>query len=198
MPYHSKAATERALWLTITGALPHIRKAESCDEPEAIRQLDAALADRVLLLKWDEPRLIAGPGDQGPFAETPVYSRSWLGPNRNGDEVLDDAGASEEGRTRKVLLIHQLSIDTTWPTVPKDPARGTAAAETACRKWLEEQMRNSPDRATDTRIALFRNAEGQWPSLSEKAFNRARANAINETGALAWAKPGRPRKSLRS
>lgn len=200
MGYRSREATERDRWLTITEAMRHICRAESCDEREAEAQLDAALADGVVFNRWDEKPPIAGPGDQGPFEFRPVYSPSWFGPDRHKDEVLDDAGVTEEGRTLgyavwRRLLLHREAVSSIWPLTHSTPSKGTAAAETACEKWLADMMSKSPKRPTASRKALLAQAQDRWEGLSENGFDRARAAAIKETGAEAWGKPGRPRKS---
>lgn len=76
-------------------------------------------------------------------------------------------------------------------------ARAEATIKDAkeCRHWLVELMRKSPnDRMTAAE--LWVEAKKRWPKLSKNAFSKARAEAIQETGAVAWAAAGAPKKLL--
>jgi hypothetical protein len=55
----------------------------------------------------------------------------------------------------------------------------TVAAETRCRKWLIEQMQNGPGNG---RKADYRDRAQQEFGVSERAFIRAWAAAIAQTG----------------
>ncbi len=196
MPYRSPTEIERDRWQTISDATRHVRRVEDCDEAEALRQLSAALENRALFAKWDEPPSVTGPNVWGQFDESPEYSPSWFGPQRRGDEVLDDAGATEEGRAPKrrrwrTLLILKHDVARLWPPGPKKPDRTTAASETACRTWLETEMGKSPERPTGPKATLLGRAREKWPSLGEQAFNRAWSAAATSVNAPAWSRGGR-------
>ena len=77
-----------------------------------------------------------------------------------------------------------------WPV-----AKQTAAAEARCRKYLTIQMKRSLDRAPKSKSDLFADCQALFPGLSKRGFERARANAIRQTGAVGWGKKGRRRKS---
>ena len=72
-------------------------------------------------------------------------------------------------------------------------AKAPAALE--CRNWLCVEMRASLATKPRPKAAYLAEALARWGSrLSKDAFNRAWAEALDETGAK-WGKPGRPRKS---
>ena len=64
MPYISKAARERARWITVREALSIIETADSCETKEAWRQLRDAIADGAVAAKWDDAS-IHGSGQLG-------------------------------------------------------------------------------------------------------------------------------------
>ena len=49
-----------------------------------------------------------------------------------------------------------------------------------------------------SKVNLWKEARTKFPGLSERQFNRAREQAIEETKAYPWSGPGAPRKSNRS
>ena len=77
-----------------------------------------------------------------------------------------------------------------WPV-----AKQTAAAEARCQKYLITEMKRSPDRAPKSKSDLLADCQALFPGLSKRGFERARANAIRQTGAVGWGKKGRRRKS---
>jgi hypothetical protein len=85
----------------------------------------------------------------------------------------------------------------TSPKPTKCIPQSTAGAESECAAWLESIIAASPKIRTRTNESLLEEAKSKWPKgrLSERAFERALAKAIDRTGAEAWAKGGRPRKT---
>jgi hypothetical protein len=73
----------------------------------------------------------------------------------------------------------------------------TAAAETKCRRWLESEMRKSPTHRPRAKGAFFSDAQSHFPDLSKKAFNRAWATAVRDSGATAWSSAGAPMKGAK-
>ena len=72
-------------------------------------------------------------------------------------------------------------------------AKAPAALE--CRNWLILDMRASLETKPRPKAAYFEEALARWGSrLSKDAFDRAWAEALDETGAK-WGKAGRPPKS---
>ena len=71
----------------------------------------------------------------------------------------------------------------------------TAAAESACRKWLQKIMRASPRLRTRSYDDLLKEAREKFPGLSDRAFGRARIAAAQAEAASVWVKGGAPRKS---
>ncbi|WP_354211756.1 MULTISPECIES: hypothetical protein [unclassified Bradyrhizobium] len=67
----------------------------------------------------------------------------------------------------------------------------------ACRKWLIEEMRQSPDQRPAPKEAYRKQALDKWRgSLSSRMFDRVWTDAINQAPAEKWSSPGRPIKSL--
>jgi hypothetical protein len=77
-----------------------------------------------------------------------------------------------------------------WPA-----ARRTAAAEKRAREYLITEIERSFDRAPKSKRELLADCQSRFPDLSGRGFERAWANAIGLTGAVGWAKAGRPRKT---
>ncbi len=69
------------------------------------------------------------------------------------------------------------------------------AAFQACVDWLVQIMRANPDRRLRNSKELWEHARKTWPRLSNKAYHRARAQAILASGAKAWRAAGAPPKS---
>lgn len=67
----------------------------------------------------------------------------------------------------------------------------TVGAETACRRWIVTRIRNG-ERVKPTGF-LWAEAQREFPRLSQRAFKRARQDAIEETGSTDLGKGGRPR-----
>ena len=76
-----------------------------------------------------------------------------------------------------------------WPA-----AKRTAAAEGRCQQYLITEMKRSPDRAPKSKSDLLADCQARFPGLSGRGFERAWANAIRQTGAVGWIKPGPRRK----
>jgi hypothetical protein len=76
-----------------------------------------------------------------------------------------------------------------WPA-----AKRTAAAEGRCQQYLITEMKRSPDRAPKSKSDLLADCQARFPGLSGRGFERAWANAIRQSGAVGWIKPGPRRK----
>jgi hypothetical protein len=77
-----------------------------------------------------------------------------------------------------------------WPV-----AKQTAAAAARCQNYLLIEMKRSPDRSPKSKSDLLADCQARFPGLSERGYERARAHAIRQTGAVGWRKAGRRRKS---
>jgi hypothetical protein len=88
----------------------------------------------------------------------------------------------------------------TIESVKRASRKGIARVEssikdaTECRDWLAGLMRNDPDNRISIET-LWKDARARWPKLSKNAFLKARSDAIQDTGAVAWASGGAPKKS---
>jgi hypothetical protein len=74
----------------------------------------------------------------------------------------------------------------------------TAAAEQSCRRWLEAEMRESPDHRPKAQASFRIDALGRFSGLSRRGFDRAWSWAITTSGANAWRAAGRPKKNPRT
>jgi hypothetical protein len=79
-----------------------------------------------------------------------------------------------------------------WPaeTAAKKRARERLDTECACFENLKQRMREKPNEP----VAKKTLAREFHPAISERAFNRCYAQAVRETGAVAWTKAGRRRR----
>jgi hypothetical protein len=116
---------------------------------------------------------------------------------------LADASCEVELFHVKPIAPHVLLPATPEPPHPlSQSSKSIARVETsnasrkACVAWLVEIMRASPKVRTLSRDELWQQAHAKWPqTLSFRAFLDARNEAIQVTGASAWAASGAPRKS---
>jgi hypothetical protein len=72
--------------------------------------------------------------------------------------------------------------------------RQTIRAESLCKGWLAQLMRNHPQGRVKPKTELFLEAEQKW-SIGKRAFDRAWAAASAESEAGNWRSGGRPRKT---
>ena len=76
---------------------------------------------------------------------------------------------------------------------PAQPQRLTAQAETRCRAFLMQLMKDTPDRAPKPKADILADCQMKFPGLSMRAFDRQWGIAIAETGA-SWNEKGRRKK----
>ena len=72
---------------------------------------------------------------------------------------------------------------------PEPPQSGTKGAETKCKRWLIALM-SDDGKPEKTKTAYQTEAQAEF-EIGTKAFRRAWANAIEETGNTDWSTPGR-------
>jgi len=85
------------------------------------------------------------------------------------------------------LQVSKADVLRRWP----QPST-SAKAYGQCRNWLVEAMRNSPEIRPKSKGAFLTEALRKFRTLSKRQFERAWHDAMRETGALGWAKPGPP------
>jgi hypothetical protein len=122
-------------------------------------------------------------------------------------EHLRDHSCSVIRPTAPIAELKAEHSEAAHPVLPPTPEAGddsedesnagnqkTAAsniqAESRCRRWLEEQMRQSP-RPQKAKAGYKIDAKARFSGLSKRGFDRAWARAVLETGATEWAAPGR-------
>lgn len=66
-------------------------------------------------------------------------------------------------------------------------------ARAICRAWLIPLMRADLKLRPKPKMAYQNDALEKWPELTQKAFGKCWEEAMEETGATAWGKAGRPR-----
>ena len=66
--------------------------------------------------------------------------------------------------------------------------------EDKCKNWLIEQMRKSPTERSGPKATYFEQAQRRFSGTSKRGFDILWREAVKESGASAWAKPGAPRK----
>ena len=119
---------------------------------------------------------------------------SWFGPdglNRLRDAVQDDC--REQGSSRIVVPLERVDAICPLPESEEEEQPDgrdlNIKAETKCRQWLVGLMGNSskPEKAKPE----YAEAAKKKFKIGAKAFIRAWAGAIEETGNTVWSKPGR-------
>jgi hypothetical protein len=85
------------------------------------------------------------------------------------------------------LQVRKADILSRWPRPTP-----TTNSESACRRWLAEQMRQSPTIRVKSKAAFRTEACRKFSGLGIRQFERAWNDAIAESGATAWRKAGRP------
>ena len=123
-----------------------------------------------------------------------IDCESWFGPdglNRLRHAVQDDCG--EQGSSRIVVPLERVDAICPLPESEKgkqpDGRDLSIKAETACRRWLVGLMGN--DRKPDKAKPEYEKAAKEKFKIGAKAFVRAWAGAIEETGNTNWSRPGR-------
>ena len=100
-----------------------------------------------------------------------------------------------EHTTRDEIRLATVEADssTQRKSIANVNSRKTAHEE--CRTWLEGMMRASPNERKESKHRLRETARHRWsPILSERSFIAAWAEAIENTGAVAWSAAGAPKK----
>jgi hypothetical protein len=76
------------------------------------------------------------------------------------------------------------------------PTKHVASAVTACQRWLQHMMRQSPDRRIHNKDHWRDAAQKRWgKKLSGRGFGRAWDQAVEAEHAHAWRAAGAPRKA---
>jgi hypothetical protein len=88
------------------------------------------------------------------------------------------------------LQVRKADVLSRWPK--PEP---TVRLETACLRWLADQMRASPVSSPKPKDNIRNEACQRYPGLGRRQFERAWNGALAETGASGWRKAGRPKAS---
>ena len=68
---------------------------------------------------------------------------------------------------------------------------GVIKSETACQRWLAEDMRANLEGTSTSKNDWMQSAKQKFPRLSDRGFKRAWDSAIKDTGASAWKRASR-------
>jgi hypothetical protein len=118
---------------------------------------------------------------------------------------VSEIGAERAEMEAAVIeAVRQATYETPQPESPRvdSPIKTTAKAEDDCRKYLESEMRASPDQppmpkklsskkpGAEIRPNYLDMCCAKFPGLGWRSFNRAWAKAVEATG-VKWGQPGR-------
>jgi len=152
-------------------------------------------AEKALWQALSESRLVAeGLNRDGVPVDIPAREWSYLKLFEDGrrDVLKYDALDRLQPYTDVKLRREQLMAE--WPA----PA-ATVKAQQDCYRWLLDQMRRSLTRRPKPKGAFWRDAQQKFKPIARRQFIRAWDNAIKDSGAASWSKPGRlANKSNRS
>ena len=193
-------ANERATYFDKTGAI--FRRYQSPREPTpAVRGACTVVADRLNFffgfLKRGEVVAVDMDGRKVSRAAWVRRELAITVGDYGSDlfDVSDLFGANGKHPLHRGLMLRVASADgatgsgAVSAAEPLAAVRPTVAAETACEKWLAEEMRASPRMRPKPKDNFFQEAQKSFKGLSRRAFERAWANAIRATDAK-WSHPG--------
>ncbi|MGR4931773.1 hypothetical protein ACIPUD_33920 [Bradyrhizobium sp. CAR08] len=196
----------------------------SRDTPDEVRKFRHVLRLRfgtlLKLLQSGKLRARGDPlrGDNQEILPTIWSHHDFLLDAKAGDLLQWNDGSDPVHRTSRLLrrwraiYLAPTVIEPEIPGFMSDQIIGPSAVETtskaavvptskttsrdACRKWLIEEMRRSPNQRPAPKEAYRKQALDRWRgSLSSRMFDRVWAEAINQAPAERWSSPGRPTKS---
>jgi hypothetical protein len=203
MPYKPKAEKERELYLTLAELCAGISSLENCSEADALAQVCMALADDMLICRWDDEGYIHA--DWGKY---------WLKARIRipGDgKVLDNQSPFQSRSRWRTLLILRASASTIWP-LPPAPIEGAIAPpaaspakreaippsptsdwQTEFRPWYRETYIPQQEKAgrVPKRDEDVKAAQKAFPKVPREEVYKAR----RDLAPAAWTKPGpKPKK----
>jgi hypothetical protein len=96
------------------------------------------------------------------------------------------------GKARPVwthLQVNRAQVVKLWPRPP-----ATAKATLECKRWLTEQINESPTVRPKSKADFEKEALRRFTKLTKRQFSLVWSTAIEKAGAKNWSKPGRPRR----
>ncbi len=187
------------------------------DPPDAVSAVSAVLADRFSAVRdiLADGKIVAF----GPFTQTGIEGQigrhQWT---RSGMSIDVSNGDLCEGQDHRAVprwtglslrlpdapLLPNHPQNDGAPKIAEVPRKAQAQIQTKekcrleCVAWLEDMMSN-PEILPRSKDDLQTEAKSKWPNkLSERAFLRAREDAIANKRAWAWKAPGPKPKSPQS
>lgn len=105
-------------------------------------------------------------------------------------EGRQEAVFSNTGALRfEAVRVARTDVEAIWPAPPS-----SAKAAKDCKAFLIEKMKASPTKRTLTNKQLWNEARAEFPRLSKRQYYTARAQAIVQAEAPAWAHGGAPKR----
>jgi hypothetical protein len=151
VPYKSKAEERAASSMTWRELLDHVKAAETCDETEARRQIGNAIADRALLVRWEDQRKvpIGSSPLQAPIDEPPRDAAYWQECKTDPDDP--NRVQAPDGKFRQPLF-DRGCVSKIWTMTTQTPPtqsenilpfpRASGGGELGGRPTEREQMRD--------------------------------------------------------
>jgi hypothetical protein len=139
MPHKSKRTEEREKWVTLPEAISHICIADNCEENKAQENLRFALADDVLLVRWEEEeppeqqdlRKTYGFFNPSPwppgrtsqlYSDRPPSGSEWDGAKINWqDGTVNNKWSGYKTNEFRAVLLAKVSIIKNWPEIARIP-----------------------------------------------------------------------------
>lgn len=174
----------------------------------AVMAAASALADRISALRTllSGGRLVATGTHPSSGQMASIHRAQWLRKNMaidvaNGD--LCEGGSKWTVHWTGLLLgrpgpLPAVSLELRFQSIIENKPnfqRSSIAAETQCRYWLEQLVREHPARRPRSKAELLEEARRKWPNLGARGFERGWSSATANDAASAWRIGGRPRKT---
>jgi hypothetical protein len=150
--------------------------------------VDAAVAGKLITVGRD----VAGGDMSQPFPASYWHTENWRWRFRLcRTNPAEPFAARADGS--KWIFVERRSLDEFIRELQPPAPSSTIKGKTDCKNWLRAQMAASPERKRKPKRDYLREAKELF-AVSKQSFNRAWAEAQNETGSV-WSKPGRPKST---
>jgi hypothetical protein len=125
-----------------------------------------------------------------------ITADDWWGATFWRDTIVGGEISAQPGeliaRYASRLVLVETTAAEAWLASAKTPT--TMAAANDCLSWLIKEMLASPDIRQHPKACYLDKAKKQY-GVSEREFDRRWHEAIDKTGAAAWANAGRPKSA---
>ena len=199
MPYKTKAERERENWLTGKEAIDRIQLSERCQPRVAWRQLQNAIADKVIAVKWDSKFSLPFDSDRPPDEETPPnhesfwrntlmrYSDAFVLDYRVyrpiGDPDAFTEFAVERGGFYRPILVARRAVETHWPIelgFPETTSKPQASST------LKKKGRPSPAEAIRQTLSQMKKEGASFNKIQKALAAEVAAKNGKSLGDKGW------------